>query len=107
MKILRLLSLAALAATLLVPQTVRAEDYPNRPITVVIPLGAGGSHDLHARGLTPILSKILGQPVIVSLVPGGAGMKGTTLVATCQAGRLHDYLHPQRVRPNNAANPQG
>ena len=84
MRILRLLSLAALAATLLVPQTVRAEDYPNRPITVVIPLGAGGSHDLHARGLTPILSKILGQPVIVSLVPGGAGMKGTTLVATAK-----------------------
>ncbi|MCF8476434.1 MAG: tripartite tricarboxylate transporter substrate binding protein [Pseudolabrys sp.] len=84
MKILRLLSLAALAATLLVPQAVRAEDYPDRPITVVIPLGAGGSHDLHARGITPILSKILGQPVIVSLVPGGAGMKGTTEVANAK-----------------------
>lgn len=81
MKMFRLLSLAALAAALLVPQAVRAEDYPSRPITVVIPLGAGGSHDLHARGITPILSKILGQPVIVSLVPGGAGMKGTTEVA--------------------------
>ena len=58
----------------------RAE-YPDRPITVVIPLGAGGSHDLHARGITPILCEILGQPVVVSLVPGGAGMKGTTQVA--------------------------
>jgi tripartite-type tricarboxylate transporter receptor subunit TctC len=80
MKTLRLLSLAAVAAVALSPLQARAE-YPDRPITVVIPLGAGGSHDLHARGITPILSKILGQPVVVSLVPGGAGMKGTTQVA--------------------------
>jgi tripartite-type tricarboxylate transporter receptor subunit TctC len=73
-------SLAALAAVLLWPAAVRAE-YPDRPITLVIPLGAGGSHDLHARGITPILGEILGQPVVVSLVPGGAGMKGTTQVA--------------------------
>ena len=80
MRTFRLLSLAALAAALLAPLAARAE-YPDRPITVVIPLGAGGSHDLHARGITPILSEILGQPVVVSLVPGGAGMKGTTQVA--------------------------
>jgi tripartite-type tricarboxylate transporter receptor subunit TctC len=80
MKTLRLSSLAALAATMLWPMSAQAE-YPDRPITLVIPLGAGGSHDLHARGITPILSKILGQPVVVSLVPGGAGMKGTTQVA--------------------------
>jgi tripartite-type tricarboxylate transporter receptor subunit TctC len=80
MRALRLLSLGALAAVLLAPPPARAE-FPDRPITVVIPLGAGGSHDLHARGITPILSEILGQPVVVSLVPGGAGMKGTTQVA--------------------------
>ena len=80
MKTLRVLSVTALAAVLMAPLAARAE-YPERPITVVIPLGAGGSHDLHARGITPILSEILGQPVVVSLVPGGAGMKGTTHVA--------------------------
>jgi tripartite-type tricarboxylate transporter receptor subunit TctC len=80
MTALRLLGTVALAAALAAPLTARAE-YPDRPITVVIPLGAGGSHDLHARGITPILSDILGQPVVVSLVPGGAGMKGTTQVA--------------------------
>jgi tripartite-type tricarboxylate transporter receptor subunit TctC len=81
---LRLLGLAALSAALVAPLSARAE-YPDRPITVVIPLGAGGSHDLHARGITPILSEILGQPVVVSLVPGGAGMKGTTQVAKANA----------------------
>ncbi|MPZ57651.1 MAG: hypothetical protein GEU91_14355 [Rhizobiales bacterium] len=80
MRTLRLLSAVALAVALMAPPAARAE-FPERPITVVIPLGAGGSHDLHARGITPILSEILGQPVVVSLVPGGAGMKGTTQVA--------------------------
>jgi tripartite-type tricarboxylate transporter receptor subunit TctC len=75
-----LITTAVLATVLTVPLAARAE-FPERPITVVIPLGAGGSHDLHARGITSIMGDILGQPMIVSLVPGGAGMKGTTQVA--------------------------
>ncbi|MBT4429130.1 MAG: tripartite tricarboxylate transporter substrate binding protein, partial [Nitrospinaceae bacterium] len=43
--------------------------------------GAGGSHDLHARGITSIIADILGQPMIVKLLPGGAAMKGTGYVA--------------------------
>ncbi|MBI4250852.1 MAG: ABC transporter substrate-binding protein, partial [Candidatus Tectomicrobia bacterium] len=70
----------ALAAALLAPTPARAA-YPDRPITLVIPLGAGGSHDLHARGITGIISDILGQPMIVKLMPGGAAMQGTTFAA--------------------------
>ena len=70
----------ALLAALAVPHTARAA-YPDRPITLVLPLGAGGSHDLHARGITGIISDILGQPMVVKLLPGGAGMKGTGFVA--------------------------
>jgi len=44
-------------------------------------VGAGGSHDLHARGITSIIADILGQPMIVKLLPGGAAMKGTGYVA--------------------------
>ncbi len=55
--------------------------YPDRPITLVLPLSPGGSHDLHARGISPELGKILGQPVVVKFLPGGAGMKGTGYVA--------------------------
>lgn len=58
-----------------------AASFPDRPITLVIPLSPGGSHDLHARGITPELGKILGQPVVVKFLPGGAGMKGTGFVA--------------------------
>jgi tripartite-type tricarboxylate transporter receptor subunit TctC len=65
-----------LGAALLAPFAAQAE-FPERPITLVLPMGAGGSHDLHARGITSIIGDILGQPMVVKLVPGGAGMKGT------------------------------
>jgi tripartite-type tricarboxylate transporter receptor subunit TctC len=75
-----LVLLGALASVL--PFVAKAQEkYPDRPITLVIPLGAGGSHDLHARGITGIISDILGQPMVVKLLPGGAGMRGTTFAA--------------------------
>jgi tripartite-type tricarboxylate transporter receptor subunit TctC len=74
----------ALAALLASPMAASAA-YPDRPITLVLPVGAGGSHDLHARGITSIIADILGQPMIVKLVPGGAGMKGTGFVAKAKA----------------------
>ncbi len=61
--------------------TQAADKFPTKPITLVIPVKAGGSHDLHARGITSIITDILGQPMIVKLLPGGAGMRGTGFVA--------------------------
>ena len=72
-----LIAVALLAS----PLAASAGEYPDRPITLVLPLGAGGSHDLHARGITSIIADILGQPMIVKLIPGGAAMKGTAFVA--------------------------
>jgi tripartite-type tricarboxylate transporter receptor subunit TctC len=71
----------AVAGLLASPMAASAAKYPTRPITLVLPVGAGGSHDLHSRGITSIIADILGQPMIVKLVPGGAGMKGTGFVA--------------------------
>ena len=65
--------------------TASTAAYPDRPITLVLPVSAGGSHDLHARGITSIIADILGQPMVVKLVPGGAGMKGTGFVAKAKA----------------------
>jgi tripartite-type tricarboxylate transporter receptor subunit TctC len=84
MQLARILGAVLLGATLLVPLAVTAQEFPERPITVVIPLGAGGSHDLHARGITSVMGDILGQPMVVKLVPGGAGMKGTAEVAKAE-----------------------
>jgi tripartite-type tricarboxylate transporter receptor subunit TctC len=78
-----LLAAVPALAALLGPAPAQAA-YPERPITLVLPVSAGGSHDLHARGITSILGDILGQPMIVKLVPGGAGMKGTGFVASAK-----------------------
>lgn len=57
-------------------------EYPEKPITMVIPLGAGGSHDLNARVITSIIPTYLDQAMIVRLTPGAGGQKGTQEVAT-------------------------
>lgn len=60
--------------------TSQAADYPLKPITLAIPFGAGGSHDLNARIFTKVIPKYLNQPVIVKMMPGAAGQKGTSAV---------------------------
>jgi len=62
-----------------------AADYPEKPISLVIPLGAGGSHDLNARILTSVIPQYLNQAMIVQLSPGASGQKGTNEVATADA----------------------
>ena len=62
----------------------RAE-YPEKPITLILPLGAGGSHDRNARVFTSVLPDILGQPIIVKLMPGASGQTGTSAAAKAKA----------------------
>jgi tripartite-type tricarboxylate transporter receptor subunit TctC len=54
-----------------------AADYPEKPITLIIPLGAGGSHDLNARVFTSVIPTYLGQPMVIKLMPGAGGQIGT------------------------------
>ncbi len=54
-----------------------AAQYPEKPITLITPFAAGGSSDLTARVFTSFLSDYLGQPMLIRLVPGQAGQKGT------------------------------
>ena len=58
-----------------------AKDYPNRPITLVVPAGAGGGTDVVARVLADQLGKRLGQAVVVDNKTGASGMLGTQAVA--------------------------
>jgi len=60
-------------------------EYPEKPVTVVIPFGAGGSHDLNARVMTSIIPQYLDQAMIVRLTPGASGQKGTQEVARAKA----------------------
>ncbi|MCL4800947.1 MAG: tripartite tricarboxylate transporter substrate binding protein [Burkholderiales bacterium] len=70
----------ALACLLALP-LARAADYPEKPITLIIPLGAGGSHDLNARVFTSVIPTYLGQPMVVKLMPGAGGQIGTAAAA--------------------------
>lgn len=63
----------------------QADEYPTKPITLIIPLGAGGSHDINARVMTSVLPQYLGQPVVVQLMPGGSGQIGTAAAAKAPA----------------------
>jgi tripartite-type tricarboxylate transporter receptor subunit TctC len=57
--------------------TTLAAKYPKKPITMIIPFSAGGSHDLNARVFTSIIPQYLGQPVVVKLMPGAGGQIAT------------------------------
>lgn len=72
----RQLTLAALAATLPAAGPARADTFPSRAITLVVPWPAGGSTDRHLRALAEIASKHLGQPIIINNQPGGGGTNG-------------------------------
>lgn len=80
---------AALLAVLTAP--VQAQDFPTRPVTLVIPFGPGGSTDPVGRYLAEALQEKWGQPVIVSNKPGAGSTIGTTTVATAE-GDGHTLL---------------
>jgi tripartite-type tricarboxylate transporter receptor subunit TctC len=59
----------------------QAQAYPMRPVTLVVPFAAGGAFDVIARVITPTLSEILHQQVIVENVGAAAGIVGANRVA--------------------------
>jgi len=81
----RFAALAACACAILPYAVAAAEDYPNRPIRIVVPFSPGGSSDLQARLLADRLNKHYGQSVVVENKPGAGGHIGGKFVASAQA----------------------
>src|SRR4029079_15098814 len=69
--------LAAATITFAAPGTTRSEDYPSRPVRVLVGLQAGGSTDVLVRIIAQWLSERLGRPFVVENRPGGAGIVAT------------------------------
>jgi len=82
--LLKIVSAAALMLGMSIGSAV-ADEYPSKPITLILPLGAGGSHDLNARVFTSIIPQYLNQAMIVKLMPGASGQTGTAAAATAPA----------------------
>jgi len=75
-------SLLALVTTLLlVTGEALAQDYPTRPVKIIVPFAAGGPADVYARFLAQRLGDSLGQPFVVEDRPGAGSIIGTDAVA--------------------------
>ena len=74
------------AAALAAPRLSFAQDnWPNRPVTSLVPFAAGGSNDVVARFIAPALEQKFGQPFIIDNRPGGGGSLGMGMVARGRA----------------------
>ena len=60
---------------------VQAQEFPTKPVTLIIPFGPGGASDLTARAFFGAAHEYLGQPVIIQLKPGGGGAIASDIVA--------------------------
>ncbi len=70
--------LAAGAGLTLAAPVARAQGFPERPITLLVPFATGGYNDRLARAMAPFLQKHIGQPVTVMNRPGGGTVLGNT-----------------------------
>jgi tripartite-type tricarboxylate transporter receptor subunit TctC len=66
------------------PIAARAQDYPTRPIVMVVPFAAGGTFDVMGRILAVRMSELLGQPVIVENTTGAGGIIGVNRVTAAK-----------------------
>jgi tripartite-type tricarboxylate transporter receptor subunit TctC len=96
----------ALAAAFLANPCL-AQDYPTRPIRVIVPFGAGGPADVAARLIGNTLQENFGQPVVIENRPGAGGVIGTveaakaapdgyTLLMMSNTQTANESLVPQR-----------
>jgi tripartite-type tricarboxylate transporter receptor subunit TctC len=90
-----------------------AQDYPTRPITMIVPFAAGGPTDLFARIVGEHMSRTLGQQIVVENVVGAGGTTGTTRAKraapdgyTIMMGHMGTHGAAPALYPNLAYNPE-
>ncbi|MDE5451914.1 tripartite tricarboxylate transporter substrate binding protein [Bradyrhizobium sp. CSA112] len=76
---------AAVLAALLLPQIAHAQNYPNRPVRLILPFGPGGVADVTARLVTEKLGEKLGQRFVIENMPGAGGINAARAVLSAPA----------------------
>jgi tripartite-type tricarboxylate transporter receptor subunit TctC len=84
MSLRTLLNILVLGSALVLP-AVRAQTYPAKPVTVIVPFAPGGGVDATARLILPKVAEILKQPMVIENVAGAAGTIGTQKAARSPA----------------------
>jgi tripartite-type tricarboxylate transporter receptor subunit TctC len=93
---------AALAGAVALPlASARAQDFPSKPIKIVVPFAPGSATDVAARGLGAKLQEILRQPIVIDDKPGASGQLGAQVVATAPPD---GYTLLMGTNSTNAAN---
>jgi tripartite-type tricarboxylate transporter receptor subunit TctC len=75
------LTIAVAAIGMLIAGHAGAQEYPTKPITLIVPWTAGGATDIVMRAIADSASKVLGQPVVVDNKAGGGGTVGPAIMA--------------------------
>ena len=78
---MRTITAAVLPCLLAFPEAATSQDWPARPMTMVVPFAAGGQQDVLGRVIAQRLAAILGKPLIIDNVSGGGGITGVLRVA--------------------------
>jgi len=114
---LQTLRLLLAAATLLaIAPTVSAQDYPTKPIRVIVPFAPGGGSDFIARFMAQRLSGLLGKPFVIENKPGAGGNLGTeqgvraaadgyTLTLIASSYTVNPAIHKLNFDPVNEVTP--
>jgi tripartite-type tricarboxylate transporter receptor subunit TctC len=81
---LKMMICSALLGTLAWVDAVGAQEWPTRPITMVVPFAAGGTTDVVGRVMAQHVGEVLGQQIVVENIGGSGGMAGSLRVAQAQ-----------------------
>jgi tripartite-type tricarboxylate transporter receptor subunit TctC len=74
-RILGVIALITIFTLALTHVSVSAE-YPTKPVTLISPMAAGGMHDVIGRSFATVAERTFGKPVVVTNIPGAAGLIG-------------------------------
>lgn len=108
--------LLAVATLLAIAPAVSAQDYPTKPIRVIVPFAPGGGSDFIARFMAQRLSELLGKPFVIENKPGAGGNLGTeqgvraaadgyTLTLIASSYTVNPAIHKLNFDPVNEVTP--